>query len=224
MIKFNNISKIFKYKNTEIKALDNISLQIFNNEMVSIMGPSGSGKSTLLNIVGGILNQTSGEYLFNNEAVRGNESFMAQFRSENIGFILQHFALINNRNILYNIALPLKYKNIEKNKINEKVFMVADSLGISNKLEMYPHMLSGGECQRVAIARAIISNPNVILADEPTCSLDDDNKYEVLDILKKLNKEGIAIIIATHDDTVAQICDRKINIKNGKIIDLNISK
>lgn len=217
MIEFKNISKSFRYKNAEIKALDNISLQIDNNEMVAIMGPSGSGKSTLLNIAGGILKQTSGEYLFNNKAVIGNETDMAKFRGDNIGFILQHFALINNRNILYNISLPLKYKNIEKNKIKQKVLMVADSLGISNKLEMYPHMLSGGECQRVAIARAVISNPNIILADEPTCSLDDDNKYEVLDILKKLNKEGMTIIIATHDDSVAQICDRKINIKNGKI-------
>ncbi|QSX06267.1 ABC transporter ATP-binding protein [Sedimentibacter sp. zth1] len=216
MIKFKSISKSFKYKNTEIKALDSVSLHIDNNEMVAIMGPSGSGKTTLLNIAGGIFKQTSGEYLFNNKTVLGNESDMAKFRSDNVGFILQHSALINNRNVLYNISLPLKYKNIEKNKIKEKVLIVTDSLGISNKLEMYPHMLSGGECQRVAIARAVISNPNIILADEPTCSLDDDNKYEVLDILKKLNKEGITIIIATHDDTVAQICDRKINIKNGK--------
>lgn len=217
MIEFKNISKIFRYKSTEIKALDNISLQINKNEMVAIMGPSGSGKSTLLNIAGGIFRQTGGEYLFNKKAVIGNETYMAKFRSENIGFILQHFALINNRNVLYNISLPLKYKNIVKNEIKEKVFMIADSLGISNKLEMYPHMLSGGECQRVAIARAVVSNPNIVLADEPTCSLDDDNKYELLDTLKKLNKEGMTIIIATHDDSVAKICDRKINIKNGKI-------
>jgi putative ABC transport system ATP-binding protein len=215
MIEFINIGKRYKYKNSVIKALDSISLKIDMSEIVAIMGPSGSGKSTLLNIAGGILKQSSGEYLFNNEPVVGNESAMAKFRSDNVGFILQHFALIKNRNILYNIALPLKYKNIEKKEIREKVLTVADSLGISSKLEMYPHMLSGGECQRVAIARAVISNPNVILADEPTCSLDDDNKYEVLDILKKLNKSGITIIIATHDDTVARICDRKIHIKNG---------
>ena len=191
MIEFINISKRFKYKNSEIKALDSISLKIDKSEIVAIMGPSGSGKSTLLNITGGILKQSSGEYLFNNEPVVGNESTMAKFRSDNVGFILQHFALIKNRNILYNIALPLKYKNIEKKEIREKVLTVAESLGISSKLEMYPHMLSGGECQRVAIARAVISNPNVILADEPTCFLDDDNKYEVLDILKKL-KSSIA--------------------------------
>lgn len=218
MIEFINISKKFKYKKSEIKALDSVSLKIDKNEMVAIMGPSGSGKTTLLNIVGGILKQSSGEYLFNNESVLGDESTMAKFRSDNVGFILQHFALIKNRNIFYNIALPLKYKDIEKKEIKEKVLAVADTLGISSKLEMYPHMLSGGECQRVAIARAVISNPNVILADEPTNSLDNDNKYEVLDILKELNQKGITIIIATHDDTVAEICDRKIYIKNGNNI------
>lgn len=215
MIEFINISKSFKYKNSQIKALDHISLKIDKSEIVAIMGPSGSGKTTLLNIAGGILKQSSGKYLFNNVPVEGNESEMAKFRSDHIGFILQHFALIKHRNILYNIALPLKYKNIEKKEIREKVVAVADSLGISSKLEMYPHMLSSGECQRVAIARAVVSKPNVILADEPTCSLDDDNKYEVLDILKKLNKNGITIIIATHNDAVARICDRTINIKNG---------
>lgn len=217
MIKLNNICKNFRYKNTEINALNNINIQIDKNEMVAIMGPSGSGKSTLLNIIGGILKQTSGEYLFNNKVVIGNETYMAKFRSDNIGFILQHFALINNRNILYNIGLPLKYKNIEKSKIKEKVISIADSLGILNKLEMYPHMLSGGECQRVAIARAVVSSPNIILADEPTNSLGDDNKCEVLDILKRLNKEGITIIIATHDENVARICYKKININDGKV-------
>ena len=218
MIEFINISKIFKYKKSKIKALDNINLKIDKSELVAIMGPSGSGKSTLLNIAGGLLRQSSGKYLFNNEVLSGNESEMAKFRSDNIGFILQHFALIKNRSIFYNIALPLKYKDMDKKERRERVFTIADSLGISHKLEMYPPMLSGGECQRAAIARAVVSNPKVILADEPTNSLDDDNKYEVLDILKGLNKKGITIIIATHDDTVARICDRKIHIRNGSII------
>lgn len=218
MIEFIDISKNFKYRRFEIRALDSVNLKIVKNEMVAIMGPSGSGKTTILNIIGGILKQSNGEYLFNNEPVSGDEGLMAEFRSNNMGFILQHFALIKNRHIFYNIALPLKYKNIEKKEIKKRVLEVADTLGISDKLKMYPYMLSGGESQRVAIARAVISNPNVILADEPTNSLDDNNKYEVLDILKNLNKKGITIIIATHDDTVAQICDRKIHIKDGNII------
>lgn len=220
MIKLIDISKIFTYKKNQTNALDKINLQIDNHEMVAIMGPSGSGKSTLLNIVGGIVKQTSGEYLFNHKIVQGNETYMAQFRNENIGFILQHFALINHQNVFYNIGLPLHYKNMEKNQIKEKVIEVANSLGIANKLEMYPHTLSGGECQRVAIARAVISNPKIILADEPTSSLDDENKYEVLDILKKLNKDsGITILIATHDQMVAQICNKKVRIIGGRISD-----
>ena len=121
MIEFINITKRFKFKKSEIKALDSISLKIDKNEIVAIMGPSGSGKSTLLNIAGGIFRQSSGEYLFNNESVAGNESVMAKFRSDNVGFILQHFALINNKNVFYNISLPLKYKDIEKKEIREKV-------------------------------------------------------------------------------------------------------
>lgn len=215
MIELNNISKCFKYKGIEIKALENINLKICEGGMVAVIGQSGSGKSTMLNIIGGVLKQTSGDYLFCNKIVSDKESEMAKFRRDNIGFILQHFALIKNRDIYYNISLPLKYKNIEKSKIEENVLTVADSLGIASKLRMYPHMLSGGECQRAAIARAIISNPGVIIADEPTCSLDDDNKYEVLEILKKLNKDGVTIVIATHDYTVAQMCDSIVNIKKG---------
>lgn len=218
MIQFINICKSFKYKKSEIKALDNINLKIDKNEMVALMGPSGSGKTTLLNIAGGILKQTKGEYLFKNELVSGDESTMAKFRNDNIGFILQHFALIKNRNIFYNIGLPLKYKDIEKKEIEKSVLSVTNTLGISDKLKMYPHMLSGGECQRVAVARAIISNPSIILADEPTNSLDNSNKYEVLDILKKLNKDGITIVIATHDSEISQACSRIINIKNGNVI------
>ncbi len=212
MVEFINISKQFKYKGAEIKALECINFKIEENEMVAITGASGSGKSTILNIAGGILKQSSGDYLFNNKHVVGDEYAMAKFRNSHIGFILQHFALIKNRNVFYNIQLPLKYKNIEKKEMRQQVFSVAESLGISDKLAAYPSMLSGGECQRVAIARAIISKPKIILADEPTSSLDDKNKYEVLDILKKLNNDGATIILATHDETVAKICNKRICI------------
>lgn len=219
MMEFKNISKYYRYKKIETKALDHINLKIDKNEMVAIMGPSGSGKTTLLNIAGALLTQSSGEYLFNHKPIVENESEMARFRNNHVGFVLQHFALIKNRNIFYNIALPLKYQRIKKDQVEKKVATVAESLGILNKLKMYPHMLSGGECQRVAIARAVVTNPNIILADEPTSSLDDDNKYEVLDILKRLNNCGVTILIATHDNTVAQICNRKVQLKNGRIVE-----
>ncbi|QNK39348.1 ABC transporter ATP-binding protein [Caproicibacter fermentans] len=219
MIEFKNISKYYRYKKIETNALDHISLKIDKNEMVAIMGPSGSGKTTLLNIAGALLTQSSGEYLFDHKPIVGNESEMARFRNNHIGFVLQHFALIKNRNVFYNIALPLKYQKMKKDQVEKIVSTVAESLGISNRLKMYPHMLSGGECQRVAIARAVVTHPNMILADEPTSSLDDDNKYEVLNILKRLNNCGATILIATHDNTVAQICDRKIQLNNGHIVE-----
>ncbi|WP_411676810.1 ABC transporter ATP-binding protein [Caproicibacter sp.] len=219
MMEFKNICKYYRYKKIETKALDHINLKIDKNEMVAIMGPSGSGKTTLLNIAGALLTQSSGEYLFNHKPIVGNESEMARFRNTHVGFVLQHFALIKNRNIFYNIALPLKYQRIKKDQVEKKVSTVAESLGILNKLKMYPHMLSGGECQRVAIARAVVTHPNMILADEPTSSLDDNNKYEVLDILKRLNNCGATILIATHDNTVAQICDRKMQLNNGRIVE-----
>lgn len=217
MIELVNISKHFVYKKSIIRAVDSVNIQIEKGEMVAIMGSSGSGKSTLLNIIGGIYSPTSGEYIFDGQLVDGGEKEMAEFRSGHIGFILQNLAVINNRSVFYNIALPLKYSDFGKNQIKDMVLEVSESLGIADKLKMYPYMLSGGECQRVAIARAVISNPNVILADEPTSSLDDDNKGEVMDILTNLNKSGITVLIATHDNTVAQICDRIIKLKAGKL-------
>lgn len=220
MLEFVNIHKQFQYKKSVVKALDGISFQISQGEIVAIVGPSGSGKSTLLNIAGGLLKPSSGEYLFNGQSVAGNDSELAKFRSEHVGFILQHFALIKSRSIRYNIGLPLKYSHMNKKEAKEHVETISDSLGISDKLDMYPHMLSGGECQRVAIARAVIAKPNLILADEPTSSLDDDNKFEVLEILKELNQSGITMLIATHDHTVSEICNREIQIKSGKMIGL----
>lgn len=214
MIEFIDVSKDFKYKQSEIRVLNNVNLKINKNEMVALMGPSGSGKTTILNISGGILKQSDGKYLFKDKLVSGDESTMARFRNRNIGFILQHFGLIKNRNVFYNISLPLKYRNVTKQEINNKVLEISNILGISNTLKKYPHILSGGERQRVAIARAIISNPSVILADEPTNSLDKNNKYEVLNILRSLNNKGITIVIATHDYEVAKFCDRIINIEN----------
>ncbi len=221
MIEFKNISKYYKYKKNTTKALDDVSFVVNNKDLVLISGPSGSGKTTLLNIVGGLSKQTSGMYLFNQEAIDGTDDDMAKFRAENIGFILQHFALINDRDVLYNIGLPLQYKGYKKNEIMERVNAVANSLGIFDKLKLYPNMLSGGECQRVAIARAIITNPKLILADEPTSSLDTSNKNEVLNILGKLNQKGITILITSHDNDVSSFCNKKIFLNKGKIAETN---
>lgn len=217
MIELNDVSKLFRYKGNVIKAVDKVNLSVDRNEMVAIMGPSGSGKTTLLNIIGGIYSPTKGEYFFNNNLVSGSETEMAQFRNRNIGFILQDLALIKRKDIMYNISLPLIYARMNKEVIRKKVTDISKYLGIYDKLDMYPHMLSGGECQRAAIARAIINNPKVILADEPTSSLDSDMKSEIMSLLTDLNKKGITIIIATHDEYVSNICNRIIRINKGVI-------
>lgn len=218
MIKLTNISKKFKNGKDEFYALSDINLQVKKNEILGLMGASGSGKTTLLNIIGGIYQPSSGEYVFNDFQVVGDEAFLSKFRSQNVGFILQHFALIKNRTIFYNISLPLKYKKIGSKEIRRRTVAIAKTLGIEDKLKKYPYMLSGGECQRAAIARAIISEPQIILADEPTSSLDSANKQMILQILKRLNDEGMTIIIATHDSDVAKICSRVIHLKTGQLL------
>lgn len=218
MIDLIGISKYFSYRKNNITALQDIDLKIDSGELVAITGPSGCGKSTLLNIIGGILKPSSGTYLYDNAPIGDTETQMAQFRNKNVGFILQNMALIPNRTVFYNIALPLQYQRIEKSDIKQMVFEISDSLGIVDKLNLYPHLLSGGECQRVAVARAVISNPKMILADEPTSSLDGENKYEVVQTLQRLNQKGITILIATHDDIVIQNCNRNVVLQQGKII------
>lgn len=216
MVECVGLKKSFRYRRKEIEVLKGLDISIKKGEMLAVMGPSGCGKSTLLNIIGALIPPSGGEYRFENELVPDSENEMAKFRSEKIGFILQNFALIKQRTVFYNIALPLMYKNIPKDDISEAVQKTAKSLGIEDKLNRYPYLLSGGECQRTAIARAVIASPQLLLADEPTSSLDDDNKEEVFQILKNLNGNGITVIIATHDKTVAKICDRIIHIKDGK--------
>lgn len=218
MIELTNISKKFKNGKNDFYALSDVNLNVEKSEILGLMGPSGSGKTTLLNIIGGIYQPSLGEYRFEDFQVVGDETFLSKFRSQNIGFILQHFALIKNRTIFYNISLPLKYKKIESKEIKRRVVAIAKTLGIEDKLKKYPYMLSGGECQRVAIARAIVSAPKIILADEPTSSLDTANKQTILQILKQLNDEGMTIIIATHDSDVAKVCSRIINLKEGEIV------
>ena len=197
--------------------MNEFNLSVNTGEMVAIMGKSGSGKSTVLNIISGIESADSGRYIFKgNDMSKVSGDKMTVFRRENIGFVLQHFALIENNSVFKNIALPLYLKHESKNVIKGKVLELAKDLEIENKLDKKPKQLSGGEAQRVAIARAIINQPSLILADEPTGALDENTGLKIMQIFRKLHQKGHTFIIVTHDSSVAEMCDRTIKIKDGK--------
>ncbi len=218
MIRLDKITKIYqnlgKNKKYALKAID---LSIKEGELVAIVGPSGAGKSTILNIIGGIDRPNSGNYYFDDRLVSFKANKLAHFRRNNIGFIVQDHALIEDMTAYNNIALPLKYSSKNKAQIENRVMDIANYLNIKDQLHNYPHQLSGGECQRIAIARAIINNPRLILADEPTGSLDSENKRNVMNIFKDFHHRSTTIIV-THDYEIANLCHRIVELDNGMII------
>lgn len=216
MITFTNVSKTYQYKRQTVYALKEMNLSIAEKEMVMLSGPSGSGKTTILNILAGLLTPTSGIYRFCGKTMSGSQAELSRFRSENIGYILQNFALLDDRPVFYNIALPLRYQKTDKAEIKSRVQETAAYLGIDDKLVLYPHMLSGGEYQRVAIARAIIARPRILLADEPTSSLDEEKGEEILALFQKLRDEGLTIVISSHSKRLAAACDRVIQVEKNR--------
>ena len=214
MIEMKNIYKSFGKDHNERKIFENFSFTIPKGDMVAIMGKSGSGKTTLLNIIGGLESIDKGTYLFNGKDVsKFNEKELLQFRRKNISFIFQNFALINEYSVMDNILLPLKYRygNIDKKKLASARELL-DKLDIGYVCDQKIDNLSGGEKQRIAIARSLISNTNVILADEPTGALDEKSGYMIMELFKQMKNIGKTIIIGTHDIDVAKKCDYIINI------------
>ena len=214
MIEMKNIYKSFGKDHNERKIFENFSFTISKGDMVAIMGKSGSGKTTLLNIIGGLESIDKGTYLFNGKDVsKFNEKELLQFRRKNISFIFQNFALINEYSVMDNILLPLKYRyrNIDKEKLASARELL-DKLDIAYVCDQKIDNLSGGEKQRIAIARSLISNTNVILADEPTGALDEKSGYMIMELFKQMKNIGKTIIIVTHDIDVAKKCDYIINI------------
>lgn len=216
LINLQKISKSYKGNNV----LDNISLSVAEGEMLSIMGRSGAGKTTLLNIIGLLDNSDSGEYFWGKTKIdTKNDDLSSKYRLNDIGFIVQNYALISNKTVFENIALPLQCMKISKKEIVKKVEEIANKTKIIEMLNKYPYQLSGGECQRVAISRALIRNPKLILADEPTGALDENTEKEIIHVLSELSKDGVAVIIVTHNPNVADICKRKLVINDGKLIE-----
>jgi putative ABC transport system ATP-binding protein len=218
MIKVTKLSKIYKIGEIETIALNNISFEIKKSEYVAIMGPSGSGKSTLMHILGILDMPTKGEYILDGQKVSQlTEDESAEVRNKKIGFIFQAFNLLPRTTAIQNVILPMRYANVPKELRFKKAKQYLEMVGLGNRLNHTSNQLSGGQQQRVAIARGLAMDPAILLADEPTGNIASAQAEEIMEIFKKLNKEGHTIIMITHEPDIAKYAKRIIHIKDGQI-------
>lgn len=218
MIVFEDVSKIYRIGENEIRALDRANIKIQEGEFVSIVGPSGSGKSTLMNLIGCLDVADSGTYRLDGQKIElYSEKELAKIRNEKIGFIFQNFNLIGNMTAAENIELPLIYQNVPKNERKARVKEVLEKVKLPGREHHKPNELSGGQQQRVAIARAIVTRPSLLLADEPTGNLDSKTGEEIMYLFHKLHRQGNTIVLITHDEKVAEQAERMIRILDGKV-------
>ncbi len=218
IIHLENIRKSYYLGKQELQVLKGITMDVFKNEYVALMGPSGSGKSTLMNILGCLDSPTGGKYILNGKDVsRMPDNDLAEVRNQEIGFVFQQFNLLPRLTALENVALPLVYSGISKKERVERATEVMAKVKLEDRSHHKPNELSGGQCQRVAIARALINNPSIILADEPTGNLDSKTSYEIMDILGKIHADGNTVILVTHEEDISLFAHRVIRLRDGNI-------
>ncbi|HEY7536300.1 MAG TPA: ABC transporter ATP-binding protein [Thermodesulfobacteriota bacterium] len=219
LILVEDLHKVYKMGDVEVHALRGISITIKEGEFVSAMGPSGSGKSTFMNILGCLDKPTSGRYLLSGNDISSlNKDELAEIRNKKIGFVFQNFNLLPRSTAIENVELPLIYNNIQSNNRTKLAKEALSMVGLEGREKHYPTQLSGGQQQRVAIARAIINEPSIILADEPTGNLDTNTSIEIMEIFKRLNKDGKTIIMITHETDIAAFAERIVMFRDGKVM------
>lgn len=219
MLTIENLQKIYQVGDSEVRALDGVSLQVAAGEMLAIMGPSGSGKSTMMNIIGCLDQPTSGSYFLDGREVGNmNERDKAKLRNAEIGFVFQSFNLLPKLTALQNVELPMVYSDIPVKERRERAREALIKIGLEKRLNHTPKELSGGQQQRVAIARALVNSPKFILADEPTGNLDSKSSVEIMAIFQEMHHKGITLIIVTHEEEIASYTQRIIRFHDGKIV------
>jgi len=221
LIKIDRVSKVFKLSDEiKVKALKDISFEIKRGEFVAIIGPSGSGKSTLMHILGALDTPTSGKYFLGGQDVAQlDDDQLAEIRNQKIGFVFQSFNLLPRTTALRNVAIPMMYAGLDKNKQIKKAKKLLELMGLKDRMSHLPNQLSGGQQQRVAIARALALNPSIILADEPTGNISGKHVDELMKIFIELNKKGHTIIVITHEQDIADYASRIITLKAGQLVD-----
>ena len=218
IIRLEDIFKIYRVGNQEVRALDGVSLSVFRNEYVAIMGPSGSGKSTLMNILGCLDSPDSGWYILNGTDVSEmDDGELADVRNREIGFVFQSFNLLPRYNALENVALPMVYAGVPAGERREKAAEALRSVGLDDRMDHRPNELSGGQRQRVALARALINSPSIILADEPTGNLDTHTSIEIMRLFDQIYRNGNTVIVVTHEEDIAAYAHRVIRLRDGRI-------
>jgi putative ABC transport system ATP-binding protein len=219
LIRTRELVKIYRMGDTEIRALDEVSVDIARGEFVAVMGPSGSGKSTFMNVIGCLDRATSGQYFLDGKDVSTLAADeLAAVRNRSIGFVFQQFNLLARTPALENVELPLVYAGVDKKKRAEKAMAMLERVGLGERAHHHPAQLSGGQQQRVAIARALVTEPLLILADEPTGALDSRTSLEIMALLQALNRQGMTVVLVTHEPDIARYAGRILGFRDGRVV------